>query len=384
MPDTSPRPDVVVLGTGITGSFVAHHLAALGLRVLVADRGGLAPGTSRSSDGNLLMSDKDPGPLFAFGARSLALWEAFIAEAGNACEYDPKGATLVTRDAAQVAPLAAHVAAHAGRGVRASVLSPDEWREVEPGLAPDVAGVGWWPDDAQVQPMLACYQIAKALKARGVAYRLYEEVASLTASPGGVEVAFASGTRVAADRIVVCAGVWTNAVLAPLGLALPIKPRKGQLAVLERGDVEVRTKVADFAYNTTVHGADPGEGAVQTAAIIEATRSGTILCGSSRQFAGFDTGADEAVLGRMLRDCLALVPGLGRLRVIRGYAGLRPYAADGLPLVGAVDEGGRVLVATGHEGAGHGLAPATGELVAALIAGTPSPFAPAFDPRRFG
>ena len=180
-----------------------------------------------------------------------------------------------------------------------------------------------------------------------------------------------------------CTGVWTNVVLEKLGLAIPVQPRKGQLAVLGRGDVVVRTKIADFAYNDVVEQADPASAESQTAAIIEATQSGPILCGSSRQFAGFDTSIDPAVIRQMLRDCLRIVPALGRLRMIRTYAGLRPFPADGLPLIGALDEGGRILVATGHEGAGHGLAPATGELVAAVLTGASSPFQAGFDPRRF-
>ena len=377
------EPDVLVIGTGITGSFVAYHLARAGLRVMVADRGGLAPGSSRASDGNLLMSDKSPGPLFEFQRHSLALWEAAIADLGNTCEYDRKGATVVTLDPAQADRLAAHAAEHAASGVRTHMLrKSSEWRQLEPNLAPDVAAVAHWPDDAQVQPMLACYAIARALQAQGVRYRLYDDLVALTPAAASVTARFASGDRVAAAHIVLCTGVWTNAVLAPLGLALPLLPRKGQLAVLERGDVLVRTKIADFAYNDVVEDADPARAEIQTAAIIEATQSGTILCGSSRQFAGFDTTVDEAVLGRMLRDCLRLVPALGRLRVIRGYAGLRPFAADGMPLIGPIDASGRILVATGHEGSGHGLAPATGALVAALLTGAASPFAAPFDPKR--
>ena len=373
------EPDVLVIGTGITGSFVAYHLARAGLRVAVADRGGLAPGTSRASDGNLLLSDKSPGTLFNFQKRSLALWEAAIAELGNTCEYDRKGATVVTLDPAQADRLGAHAAEHAANGVRTQMLrDAAAWRAIEPNLAPEVAAAAHWPDDAQVQPMLACYAIARALQAEGVPYRLYDELVELTPD----FVRFASGDRISAGHVVLCTGVWTNEALAPLGLALPLLPRKGQIAVLERGDVLVRTKIADFAYNDIVEAADPGQSTVQTAAIIEATRSGTILCGSSRQFAGFDTAVDAAVLGRMLRDCLRIVPALGRLRVIRGYAGLRPFAADGLPLIGAIDETGRILVATGHEGSGHGLAPATGELVAAILTDAGSRFAASFDPKR--
>jgi len=84
----------------------------------------------------------------------------------------------------------------------------------------------------------------------------------------------------------------------------------------------------------------------------------------------------------LMRDCVRVVPGLADLRIIRGYAGLRPYSRDGLPAIGPVDEHGRLHIATGHEGTGHGLAPVTGAIVAARVTGAAHRHAAAVDPRR--
>src|SRR5699024_5995536 len=111
--------------------------------------------------------------------------------------------------------------------------------------------VGYWPDDAQVQPMLACYQIAHILRAAGVAYYFYDDVSAMVEDGAGVQITLASGTRLGAERVCLCTGVWTNQALQPLGLSVPVQPRKGHIAVLERGDVVVNSKVADFAYNAT-------------------------------------------------------------------------------------------------------------------------------------
>ena len=376
-------PDVIVVGTGIIGSFAARALAARGLRPLVIDRGGLAPGTSRASDSNLLGCDRPPGIALDLTRRSLELWEAMIEEEGNACEHDRKGSVLVARDAGQAERLRLHIAAHRAEGVECEMIESD-WGEIEPALGPAAVAIGWWPGDAQVQPMLACYQIAQSLRDAGVSYRFYETLTTIVDGPSGVTAVLQSGERIEAGYLCLCAGVWTNQVLAPLGVQLPVQPRTGQICVLERSPLTIRTKVTDFSYIATVEEAAEDEGVVQTAAVIESTRSGTILCGSSRQFAGFDTGVDTAVLGRIMRDCIGLVPALGELRVIRGYAGLRPHTPDGLPLVGPVSESGRVFVAAGHEGAGHCLAPVTGEIVADLIGGTPpSKYTAALDPGRF-
>ena len=363
-------PDVIVVGTGIIGSFAARAIAARGLRPLVLDRGGLAPGTSRASDSNLLACDRSPGLSLDLTRRSLELWEAMVAEDGNDCEHDRKGSILVAREPDEAAALEAQVAAHRDAGAECAFYESG-WDEVEPALGPAVTAVGWWPGDAQVQPMLACYQIARALVAKDVGYRFYETLTSIVDGPSGVTAVLQSGERIAAGYLCLCAGVWTNEVLGALGVSLPVAPRKGQICVLERGPLRVRTKVTDFSYIATVEDTDEDAGSVHTAAVIESTQSGTILCGSSRQFAGFDTAVDTAVLGQILRDCIGLVPSLGAQRVIRGYAGLRPHTPDGLPIVGPVTATGRVLVATGHEGAGHCLAPVTGEIVADLIAGEP-------------
>ena len=376
-------PDVIVVGAGIIGSFAARAIKARGLEPLVLDRGGLAAGTSRASDSNLLACDHPPGVALDLSRRSLDLWQAMIAEDGNACEHDTKGSVLIARDAAQAEALKAHVAAHQAVGVECTFFGSG-WQGIEPALGPAAVAIGWWPDDAQVQPMLACYQIAQALRDAGVAYRFYEPLISIVEGPSGITAVLEDGERIDAGHLCLCAGVWTNEVLAPLGMRLPVRPRKGQICVLERGPLTVRTKVTDFSYIGTVEKATEDEGAVQTAAVIESTQSGTILCGSSRQFAGFDTGVETAVLGRILRDCIGLVPALADLRVIRGYAGLRPHTPDGLPIVGPVTGTGRVLVATGHEGAGHCLAPVTGEIVADIITGAPpTDFAAALDARRF-
>ncbi|MCC7046767.1 MAG: FAD-binding oxidoreductase [Alphaproteobacteria bacterium] len=374
--------DAVVIGTGIIGSFTALHLADAGFKLLVVDRHGLASGTSRASDGNLLISDKSPGVLFDLTVESFRHWDAMIAALGNHCEYDKKGATLATMDPGRRAKLLAHVEEHARHGVRAELLAPGDVRRIEPALHPEVAAVGWWPDERQVQPMLACYQIARHLKSRGVAYRFDDELMAIEPSPQGAMLRFGSAPDVACDRVVLCTGVWTPSLLKPLGIDLPILPRKGQIAVIERSDLPVRTKIADFAYNDLVEEIDPSDTRAQTATIVERTKSGTILCGSSRQFVGLDTSVDAAVLSRIVRDCLRFVPGLAGLRVIRGYAGLRPCTPDGLPVIGPVDAHDRLYVATGHEGTGHGLAGVTGAMVAAMLTGKGHALAKACDPKR--
>src|SRR6185312_4756080 len=56
------RFDAVVIGAGIVGSACAYYLSRAGLRVAVAERGTVASGTTGAGEGNILISDKEPGP----------------------------------------------------------------------------------------------------------------------------------------------------------------------------------------------------------------------------------------------------------------------------------------------------------------------------------
>ena len=56
-----------------------------------------------------------------------------------------------------------------------------------------------------------------------------------------------------------------------------------------------------------------------------------------------------------------------KLKIIRVFAGLRPYTPDGLPILGRVPVLDGFVMAAGHEGDGIALAPITGEIIADLI-----------------
>jgi glycine/D-amino acid oxidase-like deaminating enzyme len=96
---------------------------------------------------------------------------------------------------------------------------------------------------------------------------------------------------------------------------------------------------------------------------------------------GLDRTPSYDALGRLAAQAAELFPFLERVDVQRYYCGFRPYLPDHLPAIGADAHVAGLFHACGHEGAGIGLAPATGELVAALLTGEkamvdPEPFRP--------
>jgi glycine/D-amino acid oxidase-like deaminating enzyme len=120
---------------------------------------------------------------------------------------------------------------------------------------------------------------------------------------------------------------------------------------------------------------------LQTSAVIEGTRAGTVLIGASRERVGFDTSYPLGVLRQLATQAVALFPFLGEVSVLRAYRGFRPYTPDHNPVIGPDPRVPGLFHACGHEGAGIGLAPATGALITAQLTGErpeldPHPFRP--------
>jgi glycine/D-amino acid oxidase-like deaminating enzyme len=134
------------------------------------------------------------------------------------------------------------------------------------------------------------------------------------------------------------------------------------------------------AYVTTVQSAADD---LQVALVAEMTGTGTMLLGSSRQFTGDDRSVSIDVIQAIANRAIRFLPRLANVQVIRSYAGLRPWSPDHLPLIGPVQSIPGFYLATGHEGAGIGLAPITGKLISNWLTGTFQPeLVAAFRPDR--
>jgi glycine/D-amino acid oxidase-like deaminating enzyme len=375
-------PDVVVIGAGVVGAACAYHLAGAGVRVRLLDRSFVASGSSGACEGNVLAWDKELERELPLALRSADLWQRLAGRLDDDFEYDRKGSIVVAETEAELRACAERNRVLAGLGVIGEVLDADGLRREEPHAAHDLPGGVLYPGDAQLEPRLATAALVRAAVARGAQLATGVIVERIVRGADGRATAVETAAgRIDADLVVVAAGVWTPALLETCGLTVPVTPRKGQVVVLERSPVRFRRKLSEAGYVAAVE-ADDAE--LQVAMVVESTPSGTALLGSSRQHVGFDREVEVSVAGAIARRAARFFPVLKDARALRVYAGLRPLTPDHVPIIGPFAEAPNVCVATGHEGAGIGLAPATGELVANWYTGAPSPIPIAwFSPDRF-
>ncbi|WP_330178820.1 FAD-binding oxidoreductase [Nocardia sp. NBC_01503] len=367
--------DVLIIGGGMIGCALADRLTLEGASVRVCEAGGLASGTTAHGEGNVLISDKGPGPELELARYSRGLWPevleriaALLPVEAAAVEWEPKGGIVVATTEAGAVALDEFARGQRAAGVRCESLDADQLAAAEPALTRDVTASVYYPDDAQVQPVGA----AAALIGSAVAAGAIVETRCAVTGPiieGGrlIGVRTTSGFRYA-DVVINAAGPWSGPVSEILGAPIAVKPRRGDVLITAPMPPTVFHKVYDADYVGAVGSSDA---ALQSSAVVESTRGGPLLLGSSRRQCGFDDRIRPDSLAAIARKALRLYPVLAEVAIMRAYGGFRPYVDDHLPVIGPDPRLPGLWHATGHEGAGIGLSVGTARLLADAVAGRP-------------
>jgi D-hydroxyproline dehydrogenase subunit beta len=382
MPDTY---DVAVVGAGIVGACCAFFSVRRGMSVIVLDRGGLVAGTTGSGEGNILISDKRPGPELDLALLSTWLWRELAAELSDEFgdfELEEKGGLVVAGADGDLAALLELAAGQSAAGVRHVAVDAAGLPDLEPHINRDLAGGVYYPADLQVQPAGAVAAILAAARTAGARLSLHEPVLGADVDPDERVIRVETPHQhIRARQVVNAAGPWAANVPGLAGFTMPVSPRRGYILVTEPVGELVRHKVYTANYVDQVASDDAG---MRVATVVEGTPAGTILIGSTRDRVGFNRAIELDALRSLASGAVRLFPVLRDVRVIRAYHGFRPFSPDHLPLIGADPTVPGLFHAHGHEGAGIGLAPATGHLIAELLAGDqPSVGLAPFDPARF-
>ncbi|WP_079078740.1 NAD(P)/FAD-dependent oxidoreductase [Streptomyces sp. DSM 15324] len=374
-----PCGDVVVVGAGMVGAACALYAARAGLDVVLVDRGPVAGGTTGAGEGNLLVSDKGPGPELRLALLSLRLWAELAETLGAAVEYEPKGGLVVASTPESLAALTDLAAGQRAAGVETVVVEAGRLHDHEPHVAPGLAGGVLYPQDAQVMPALAAAHLVRSSGARLETGRTVTGV--LRGADGAVRGVRTDRGDLLAPAVVNAAGTWGGEIAALAGAALPVLPRRGFVLVTEPLPPRVRHKVyaADYVADVASDSAT-----LQTSPVVEGTAAGPVLIGASRERVGFDRSFSLPVVRQLAAGATRLFPFLADVRVMRTYLGFRPYLPDHLPAIGPDPRVPGLFHACGHEGAGIGLATGTGHLLAQALTGeNPELDLTPFRPERF-
>jgi D-hydroxyproline dehydrogenase subunit beta len=377
----SQTADVVVVGAGAVGAACAYFAARQGIRVHVVERGQIASGTTSACEGNLLVSDKEAGPELDLSLYSRDVFRDDLAEHGPLWEYEAKGGLVVSATESGAGALAQLTVRQRASGIEVTNLDGAQLRDYEPHISPALRAGAFYPQDAQVQPMLLAGHLLRLARDLGAVVQTNTPVTGILRNGDHVTGIQTSAGAISAAAVVNAAGAWAGAVAELAGVQLPILPRRGFVLVTEPLPLTIHHKVYAGEYVANVLSSNEG---LQISPVVEGTASGTVLIGSSRERVGFDRTVSLPILAQLASKAIALFPMLASVKVMRSYLGFRPYCPDHLPVIGPDPRAPGLWHASGHEGAGIGLSVGTAKLLVQALGGQPIDLdLYAFRPERF-
>lgn len=365
--------DVAIIGGGVIGLGVARALAQRGVRdVLIVERSSLGAEASSAAAGMLApQAEADAADdFFQLCCQSRDLYPAFAqslyAETGIDIELETSGTLYLAFTEEDERELVKRYEWQTRAGLEVEKLSAESAILFEPCISTDVRAALRFPLDTQVENRRLISALATANEALGVNVLTGVSVDSLNIKRNRVTGIETSRGFVACEKVVIAGGAWTSQVINE---ALPnprIEPVRGQMVSFEATPQITRHVI----YSPRGY--------------VVPRRDGRLLAGSTTEHAGFDKRVTAAGVQSIVTSALEISASIARLPLTSTWAGLRPRAADGLPVLGPCAEIAGVFYATGHYRNGILLTPITAELLAcAIVDEEVSPPLQIFSPERF-
>lgn len=362
------RFDVAVVGGGMVGSAIAVGCARRGARTVLLDEGDVALRAARGNFGLVWSQGKGDGmPAYAAWTReSLRHWDSFAeamsGAAGTDIGFRRKGGLIFTlgeqeweQRVEDVRRLHNQIG---GASTPVRMLDRRELEELIPGtpLGPRVLGASLAPEDGHVNPLLLLRGMHAAFRAAGGTHRPGAPVDAVR--PGFT--LHRGAESIAAERVVIAAGLGTPKLAAMLGMQVPVHPVRGQNMVTERLPPMLPLP----------------------ASAIRQTAEGVVQIGVSYEENLWETATTVKELARMAARAVQVLPPLRHARIVRAWGALRPMTPDRYPIYAQSQAHPGAYVAVCHSGVTLSAAHA-GPLAEGILAGRLPDLVAELGPDRF-
>jgi len=384
-PERRDTYDVVIIGGGVHGLATAYYLAARhGItNVAVVEKGYLGSGGSGRNTAIVRSNYLTPEGV-AFYDRSLTLYNSMAQDLNLNVMFSERGHLTLAHTDSALRTMHWRAEVNKLQGIDSSVIGPDEIKRLTPSLDTSSAvrypilGALYHPPGGTIRHDAVVWGYARAADAYGVDLHQQTEVLDILCSGGGGPDGKGPGGKVLGVRtsrgdisapiVVNCTAGWASTIATMAGLRLPITTHPLQAAVTEPVKVFLPTVVVSGSLHVYVSQTDRGE---------------LVFGASVDPMATYQMGGTLEFTEELAGHVLELMPGIGRMRLLRQWAGLCDMTPDYSPIMGPTPVDG-FYVDVGWGTYGFKAGPVSGEQMAACIAEqrTPDLIAP-FSLQRF-
>ena len=348
--------DVVVVGGGVIGCFIAYELSKVGLEVVVVEKGQVGAEASSAAAGLLvpLHMVEEERALFELHLASTKMFPAFVPEleeeTGISVEYIPSGILRVAlNEEEETARLSEFQKFGEAFGMAITRLDAAEIHSLEPELAPAVCGGIFSHDEAYINNGRLVFALARGASVRNARFLEGCLATGVRRTDGRFSALQTNEGEISAGHLVIATGAWSRVFCEALDMAIPITPARGQMLA-----IATIPRLLQRPINSS-------KGALVPRA------DGSVHVGATVEHVGFDKRNTPEAIADLLERGTAVVPALSEGRVERMWSGFRPFCEDGLPAIGGVPGWENVSVAAGHFTMGITGSPITAKIIKELI-----------------
>ena len=348
--------DVVVIGAGIVGSFVARKLSRYQLSVAVLEKEPDVGNVTTMANSAIVHSGYDPVP-GTLKAKLNVLGNKMMDQVCEELDVEMErvGSLTVALYDEQLPMLEKLAQRSAENGVEVRILSAEETLKLEPNINPIVKGSLLAPTAGIVNPFTLSVHAMENAVDNGVKLFLEEKVVSIKKDNGFYNIICESGNCYQSKVIINAAGIYSDEIhkmIEPIDYSLT--PRKGEYFILDHySDSLVKHTIFPLP-------SEKGKGILVTPSI-----GGTYLIGPSAEAmpSKDDVSTDKLTLDEIRRQALDMVPSIPFNQVIRTFAGSRPTPSTHDFIIGFAKSDDNFITLSGIESPGLVSAPAIAEYV---------------------
>ena len=226
--------DVIVVGAGVMGASIAFHLSDLGIDTLVVDREGPAAGSTARS-GALIRTH------YATALEADLAWESLTEyfepweeRIGGGCGFTQTGFAFLSGDEDATAVRSNVAMLQEKVRLETKLVSPEDLKDIDPSITTEGINVAAYePRSGYADPSATTISLLNAARRLGAQFEK-RRVLSLVEQEGRIVGIQTDGGKLEARAVVLATGAWTTPIAASIGLDLPIKSARVQIAFFER------------------------------------------------------------------------------------------------------------------------------------------------------
>ncbi len=368
--------ELFIIGGGVIGLSLARELHKKGFKkITILEKSLLGQEASFAAAGMLApQAETDKADsFFDFCSKSVELYPNLSAELLDETsvdiELDKNGTLYVAFNENDVKEIRKRCEWQKKAGLEVEHLTARETHKLEPFVSPDSFESLFFPNDWQLENRKLLQALRKYAELNNIKIIEQTEVKNLISENGKIKgVETSANQKFFADVVILATGAWTSLIKhGESVLRLPkVKPIRGQM---------ISFQTAKRLFTRVIY---------SPRGYIVPRKSGRILAGATVEDVGFENKTTDAGIEFVRENAVEISPGLANLPIDEKWSGLRPFAADGLPIIGEISDVKNLFIATAHYRNGILLAPLTAKILAEKITdGEDSKFLKKFGISRF-